>query len=481
MDTQKIQKEEEQEPELSKLEKLVQLNKLGGLCLAGGSNVKAIAILQKTMNYYLEMKEKNEIPFFYGNLYCNLAKAYSVDRKFDEAEKLYIELIENHPFRRLLILFKDSIKEKFLIDVEELLNFNVINSYNVENNEQVYLKHKVLLSYFNINEEKRPVFEAKAKFHKNNLNSLSSFSDSLINLAVILQIKHKESFNAFNMYYFSILIDPDNNVANIDYNNFLRENNLKALSDEFITTRINFDNKDNKCKETIKQLRANGWKHNVNDISFVCMKWGNKYGAEYVNKLFNGISKNIKDKKFDFWCITENSNELNSNIKVLPLTCDFKGWMKKSYLFSSEVVKNFSKRICFIDLDMIVYNDISYLIDYDGDFCLMSTNDIQCENSKDGYNSSIILWRNGYGEYIFDFLKAYHEYIVKQVIRFDHYLEFIIKNVDFVQEEFKSQVLDYNTYCKDKQILPEAGSIIAFPRYPKPHECKEDWVNLHWK
>lgn len=110
----------------------------------------------------------------------------------------------------------------------------------------------------------------------------------------------------------------------------------------------------------------------------------------------------------------------------------------------------------------------------------MKTDDIQCEASKDGYNSSIILWRNGFGRLIFDYMKRFHTQITNQIVRFDHYLEYIIKNSQFVQDEFVGKVLDYNTYCKGKDDLPDVAAIIAFPRHPKPNDCKEKWVEKHW-
>lgn len=111
---------------------------------------------------------------------------------------------------------------------------------------------------------------------------------------------------------------------------------------------------------------------------------------------------------------------------------------------------------------------------------VMQTDDIQCENSKDGYNSSIILWRKNIGREIYDYMARYDKWINKQVIRFDHYLEFIVKDADFIQEVYKGKVLDYNTYCKDKEVLPEMGAIVAFPRNPKPHECSEKWISQFW-
>lgn len=210
------------------------------------------------------------------------------------------------------------------------------------------------------------------------------------------------------------------------------------------------------------------------------MKWGNKYDNDgYLQKLYNGIKRNFKNK-FKFFCITDKVGESTDDFIYIPLNCKFDGWMKKSYLFSDEVSKYLSKRICFIDLDMLVYNDITMLSEYDGDFCLMNTNDITCENSKDGYNSSIILWRNGFGKQIYNFMNAYYKHITKLIIRFDHYLEYIMKNSEFIQDVFKGLVLDYNTYCKDKEELPLNGGIVAFPRYPKPHQCNENWLKKYW-
>ena len=110
----------------------------------------------------------------------------------------------------------------------------------------------------------------------------------------------------------------------------------------------------------------------------------------------------------------------------------------------------------------------------------MKTDDIQCEKSVNGYNSSIIIWRKDFGKEIYENMSLYSKYFTCQVVRFDHYLEFVVKNSDFIQDVFPEKVLDYNTYCKGKETLPIDGAIIAFPRLPKPHDCKEKWVDEHW-
>lgn len=249
-----------------KYEKIIQLNKLGGLCLAGGSNDKAISILSKTLTFYEEMLAKKEIPpFFYGNLYCNLAKALSVAKRFDEAEVLYRKVLKSHPLSNIMTKAKELLLQEYYIEIENLLEIRPINEADLT---PIILRHKKMIETFEPKEEKFQL-EPLKKYKKNNLNSISSYADTLINLAVILQIKYKESVTAFEMYYLAVLCEPENEVGNIDFNNFLRENNLKPLSDEFIIQRIKYDNFHSKLSSktsepdnaiALQQIQANIWK-----------------------------------------------------------------------------------------------------------------------------------------------------------------------------------------------------------------------------
>ena len=177
------------------------------------------------------------------------------------------------------------------------------------------------------------------------------------------------------------------------------------------------------------------------------MKWGKKYDADYLNKLYNGIKKNIS-KKFNFYCITEITEGLNKEIKIINLETKFKGWMKKCMLFDEKIINQLesikeNSLICFIDLDMIIYNNLDFLNEYKGNFALMKTDDIQCEGSHNGYNSSIILYRKNFGRKILILW-------INMKMNLQIKLEFIVKNADFTQDIFIGKILDYNTYCKEK-------------------------------
>ncbi len=496
MDTNTNSNSQNDDIPINDFQKVMQMNKLGALFLSNDKYDKAISILSKTLEFYKEKKQSKQIPnFFYNNLYCNLAKSYSCIKQFKPAETLYTENILNHPVYKLLLNNSDFLKEKFLININDILDItnNRTEKAIVNHMEEVKKKVDIILNFFSKDSSIRKEFTEKinSQYKPNNLHTLASFTDSLVNLSVIFQYHTKETINSFDMYYLAVLCENNNEVANIDFNNILREINLKYKSDEYIIRRIEegykSDNNGGDLPCEIKTINnKEEWNQNIennskNNLAFICMKWGTKYDSQYVNKLYNGISNNYHSK-FNFYCITENPEGLNNSIKQIPLNSTFKGWMKKSLLFSPETTNQIEtdKLICFIDLDMVICGNLNYLDDFKGNFCLMKTDDIECERSIGGYNSSIVLWKKGYGKEIYDYMLNYEKYIVKQVVRFDHYLEFVVNNSNFVQDEFVGQVLDYNTYCKGKDELPSGSSIIAFPREPKPHQCKEKWVGIFW-
>jgi tetratricopeptide (TPR) repeat protein len=257
------QSKEDDEVELSATEKLIQLNKLGGLFLAGGGNTKAKSIFEKTIKFYNEMILKKEIPnFFYGNMFCNYAKCLSVEKDFDNAEIYYKKVLDEHPFKNTLLEFKEQINELFKIDLNDIYTIKQYSEQDIENGI------KELLKVYSLDANNKLLFDFKSKYYmKSSLNSISVYADSLVNLAVIFQIKYKETLTSFNMFILALLCEPENTVGNIDLNGFLRENNFKDLSDKFILHRILYDLKADSLlinqvnQLSINQTTVNGFKN----------------------------------------------------------------------------------------------------------------------------------------------------------------------------------------------------------------------------
>ena len=48
----------------------------------------------------------------------------------------------------------------------------------------------------------------------------------------------------------------------------------------------------------------------------VCIKWGEKFGSEYVNKLYNSIQRNLS-LKHRFICLTDNAEGIVAGVETL--------------------------------------------------------------------------------------------------------------------------------------------------------------------
>ena len=131
------------------------------------------------------------------------------------------------------------------------------------------------------------------------------------------------------------------------------------------------------------------------EILVVCVKYGTKYGADYVNKLYHGV-KTYLNLPHNFACFTEDAEGLDPAIHVIPLQNHWQGWWSKVNIFNGESYKELFGKICeqesnemkeqkrllnfYIDLDMIITGPMDDLfLNFKGKFATLTTNDIFCE------------------------------------------------------------------------------------------------------
>ena len=125
------------------------------------------------------------------------------------------------------------------------------------------------------------------------------------------------------------------------------------------------------------------------------MKWGTKYGPEYVNRLYHTTKRNIT-LPFKFICYTDDSNGFESGIEVRPLpemdipNDNDRGWRKLA-LFRKDV--GLDGRILFMDLDTVIVGNIDDYFTLDGDFIFIR----HWKPSKKQCRSG---WRCSTGQYI---------------------------------------------------------------------------------
>lgn len=101
-------------------------------------------------------------------------------------------------------------------------------------------------------------------------------------------------------------------------------------------------------------------------LNIVCLKWGTKYGPEYVNRLYS-MCKKFYTNPFKFYCATDDSNGIRQEVKILDLE-KFQvpegKWGGK--VFTAEKIKlinNFDAKTLLLDLDILILDDITSYVD----------------------------------------------------------------------------------------------------------------------
>jgi hypothetical protein len=108
--------------------------------------------------------------------------------------------------------------------------------------------------------------------------------------------------------------------------------------------------------------------------NIICMKWGTKYGPEYVNRLANMVRRNMTIP-YRFVCMTDSAVGLDAGIDARPLP-DFddpggpeRGWRKIS-TFRNPLFDLKGPTI-FLDIDIVIVGNIDCLFSHPGEFIII--------------------------------------------------------------------------------------------------------------
>jgi len=114
-------------------------------------------------------------------------------------------------------------------------------------------------------------------------------------------------------------------------------------------------------------------------LSVVSWKWfrqkgRSKFTSEYVNTLKRMVQRNLAIDH-EFVCITDDPEGLDNDIRYVPLFEEFNRWPRcfpRLKMFSKEIALSgeFCEFILSIDLDVVITDDITSLIDFNYDFII---------------------------------------------------------------------------------------------------------------
>lgn len=107
----------------------------------------------------------------------------------------------------------------------------------------------------------------------------------------------------------------------------------------------------------------------------LCMKWGTKYGPEYVNRLYGMVRRHLQGE-FRFVCLTDRSSGIRAEVQCLPIPplalppgIPERGWTKLT-TFSADL-HGLHGTALFLDLDVVIVDDITPFFEVPGDFLII--------------------------------------------------------------------------------------------------------------
>lgn len=194
-------------------------------------------------------------------------------------------------------------------------------------------------------------------------------------------------------------------------------------------------------------------------LTVACVKWGDLYGPDYVNKLQSMVKRNLRIPH-RFVCFTDDPRFLNCETRELPK--GLVGWWNKLYLFRYGL---FEDRMLFLDLDVVVTGSLDELVNVPSDFCIIS------DWHLDSYNSSVfVLSKNAHPEVWDDFGSPGH----------------LHGDQDWITLKIPNAPVFPAPWCVSYRShavigVPKDARVVCFHGTPKPHEYPSEWVKDLWR
>lgn len=240
-------------------------------------------------------------------------------------------------------------------------------------------------------------------------------------------------------------------------------------------------------------------------VTVVCLKWGDKYPAEYVNRLYRMVNKHLS-REFNFVCITENAEGLYPEITIASLEQEegLTGWWYKLQLFKKNAY-GLSGKILFMDLDTVIVSSMDALFEFAAnDFTIIK--DLQ---KGKVYNSSLFCFTANTQQQIWHSFLADKDNIMQRMHGDQDWISETVKEAKLWPSQW---VVSYKKQCnarakrswgkvgkglrslgllqtKGEAEYPEGAKLVYFHGKPDPDDVafssydmwkKSPWIEKAW-
>jgi len=222
----------------------------------------------------------------------------------------------------------------------------------------------------------------------------------------------------------------------------------------------------------------------------ICMKWGTRYGAEFVNRLHTAIQRNT-ERDTQLVCLTDDPSGIDKAVRCadipdinLPDNLILTPWRK--LVLWKDGIAGLSGDVLFLDLDLVVTGSIDAMFDYEpGRFCVIENWTQMGQNIG---NTSCFRWPIGIYSHIFDNLQTESDRILASYRIEQVYISREVEDMVFWPKlwcaSFKHTLLPkWPINFFKAPDLPAETKIVAFTGKPDQDEAlRGEWpVKAAWK
>lgn len=228
-------------------------------------------------------------------------------------------------------------------------------------------------------------------------------------------------------------------------------------------------------------------------ITVLCVRFGNKYGRDYVEKLRNMVSRHLT-VPYKFVCLTDDPTPIDGVENIVQPNANYaKGWWHKIHMFDPNL--GLQGRVLYMDLDVVIHNNIDKIVNYPGDFLGIRDFNRKFHPHWNSLNSSVLCWTAGDQSDIFISFKNKAAEALRMHGDQD-WIFFLAKNrLKFWPDEWiqsykweirsRSEIDFSKTPRTFREVrnpeIPADCSICVFHGDPNPHNIQDQYIIDNWK
>ena len=229
-------------------------------------------------------------------------------------------------------------------------------------------------------------------------------------------------------------------------------------------------------------------------IAVLCVRFGPRYGREYVERLRNMVARHLT-VPYEFYCLTDDQHPIEGVTSIVrPHAGYVKGWWHKVHMFDPGL--NLCGRVLYFDLDIVIHDNIDKLVSgYDQEFLGIKDFNRKFNPQWNILNSSAMSWIAGEHSDIFTAFQSNPKQAQKLHGDQDWIWQMAKSQITFWPEKwiqsYKWEIRNRNElvynggkrYFKDVRsptIHPECA-VCVFHGDPKPDEVMDQFVVDNWR